>query len=101
MRCEAILEKAQNNWEFQDGMEKFGNKFFEKCISEQELKDSITFNSPVPVNLPKAKSMDDYFVELFQDQKKITLNDTFKQLQTPQQNVVHSGEVTSRGFQEI
>ena len=45
------------------------------------MKDSITLNSPVTTNLPKAKNMDDYFVELLEDQRwknEIALDDTFK-----------------------
>ena len=37
--------------------------------------------SPVPTNVPKAKNMDDYFVELLKDQgkkKEISLDGTFK-----------------------
>ena len=70
MCLKAILEEAQNNWEVADKMAKYAEKYFEKCVSDKELKDSITRNSPVPTNLPKAKTMDDYFVELLEDQKK-------------------------------
>ena len=66
---EAILEEAQNNWEVPDEMEKYAKKYFEKYVSDKELKDSITLNSPVPTNLPKAKIMDDYFVELLEVQR--------------------------------
>ena len=57
---EAISEEAQNNWEVSDEMTKYAKKYFEKYVSDKELKDSITLNSPVPTNLPKAKIMDDY-----------------------------------------
>ena len=66
-------------------MTKYANKYFEKYVSDKELKDSITLNSPVPTNLPQAKTMDDYFAELLEDQKKkkeIALNDILKKLQT-------------------
>ena len=66
-------------------MTKYANKYFETYVSDKELKDSITLNSPVPTNLPQAKTMDDYFVELLEDQKKkkeIALNDILKKLQT-------------------
>ena len=49
-----------------------------------ELKDSITLNTPVPTNLKKAKNMNDYFVELLEDQRKkkeIVQDTTFKKLQ--------------------
>ena len=85
IRFEAIPEKAQNNWEVPDEMAKYAKKYFEKYVSDKELKDSITLNSPVPINLPKAKNMDDYFVELLEDQRKkkeIVLDDTFKKLQS-------------------
>ena len=85
IRFEAIPEEAQNNWEVPDEMVKYAKKYFEKCVNDKELKDSITFNSPVPANLPKAKNMDDYFVELLQGQRKkkeIPLDDTFKKLQS-------------------
>ena len=52
-------------------------------VSDKELKDTITVNSPVPTNMPKAKTIDDYFVELLGDQKKkkeIAIH--FKKLQT-------------------
>ena len=66
-------------------MATYAKKYFEKYASDKELKGSITLNSPVPTNLPKAKNMDDYFVELLEDQKKkkeIALDDTFKKLQS-------------------
>ena len=84
-RFEAIPEEAQNNWEGPDEMAKYAKKYFEKYVSDKELKDSITLNSPVPINLPKAKNMDDYFVELLEDQRKkkeIVLDYTFKKLQS-------------------
>ena len=64
IRFEAIPEKAQNNWEVPDEMVKYAKKHFEKYVSDKELKDSITLNSPVPTNLSKTMIMDDYFVEL-------------------------------------
>ena len=81
---QAILEKAQNNCEVPDEIAKYTNKYFEKYVSNKELKDSITLNSPVPKTVPKAKNMDDYFVELLEDQRKkeIALDDTFKKLQS-------------------
>ena len=85
IRFEAILEEAQNNWEVPKEMIKYAKKYFEKYVSDKELKDSITLHSPVPTNLPKAKNVDDYFVELLEDQrkkKKTTLDDTFKKLQS-------------------
>ena len=85
IRFEAIPEEAQNNWEVPKEMAKYAKKYFEKYVCDKELKDSITFNSPVPTNLPKVKNMDDYFVELVEDQrkkKKIALVDTFKKLQS-------------------
>ena len=84
IRFKAILEEAQNNWEVPDEMAKYAKKYFEKYVSDKELKGSITLNSPVPTNLPKAKNMDVYFVELLEDQRKnkeIALDDTFKKLQ--------------------
>ena len=85
IRFEAIPEEAQNNWEVTKEMIKYAKKYFEKYVSDKELKDSITLNSTVPINLPKAKNMDDYFVELLEDQRKkkeIALDDTFKKLQS-------------------
>ena len=85
IRFKAILEEAQNNWEVPDEMAKYAKKYFEKYVSDKELKDSITLNSPVPTNLPRAKTVDDYFVGLLKDQKKkkeIALDDTFNKLQT-------------------
>ena len=84
IRFEAIPEEAQNNWEIPDEMAKYAKKYFEKYVSDKELKDSITLNSPVPTNLPKVKNMDDYIVELLEDQRKkeIVLDDTFKKLQS-------------------
>ena len=83
-RFEAVPEEAQNNWEVPDQMAKYTKEYFEKYVGDKELKDSITINSPVPTNLLKEKIMD-YFVKLLEDQKKkkeITLDDTFKKLQT-------------------
>ena len=85
IRFEAIPGEGQNNWEVPDEMAKYAKKYFEKYVSDKELKDSITLNSPVPINLPKAKNMDDYFVELLEDQRKkkeIVLDYTFKKLQS-------------------
>ena len=82
---EAIPEEAPNDWEVSDEMAKYAKKYFEQYVSDKKLKDSITFNSPVPTNLPKVKNMDDYFVELLEDQRKkkeIVLDDTFKKLQS-------------------
>ena len=39
-------------------------------VSDKELKDSITLNTPVPTNFQMTKTMDDYFTELLEDQKK-------------------------------
>ena len=64
IRFEAIPEEAQNNWEVPNEMPKYVKKYFEKYVSDKELKDSITLHSPVPTNLPKTTIMDDYFVEL-------------------------------------
>ena len=36
----------------------------------EKLKGSITLNTPVPTNMKKAKNMNDYFVELLEDQRK-------------------------------
>ena len=50
----------------------------------EELKDSITLNTLVPTNLEKAKNMNDYLVELLEDQRKkkeIVQDNTFKKLQ--------------------
>ena len=69
IRFEAIPEEAQNNWEVPDEMAKYAKKYFEKYVSGKELKDCITLNSPLPTNLPEAKTFDDYFVELLQDQR--------------------------------
>ena len=83
IRFEAIPEEAQNNCEAPDGMAKYAKKYFEKYVSDKKLKDSITLNCPVPTNLPKAKLMDDYFVELLEDQRKekeIALDNTFRKL---------------------
>ena len=66
-------------------MTKYVKKYFEKYVSNKELKGSITLNSPVPTNLTKVKTTDDYFVELLEYQKKkkeIALDNTFKKLQT-------------------
>ena len=81
---EAIPEEAQNNWEVPDEMAKYAKKYSEKYFSEKEVKESITINSPVTTNLPRAKNMDDYFVELLEDQRKeeIALDDIFKKLQS-------------------
>ena len=81
---EAILEEAQNNWEVPDEMAKYAKKYSEKYFSEKEVKESITINSHVTTNLPRAKNMDDYFVELLEDQRKeeIALDDIFKKLQS-------------------
>ena len=81
IRSGTILKEAQNNWEVPDEMARYANKYFEKYVSDKELKDSNTLNSPVPTNLPKTKTMDDDFVELTKDhkkQKEIALGDTFK-----------------------
>ena len=85
IRFEEIPEEAQNNWEVPHEMVKYTKKYFEKYVSDKELKDKITLNSPVPTNLLKAKDMDDYFVELLEDQrqkKEIALDDTFRKLQS-------------------
>ena len=81
----AIPEKVQSNREVPDEMAKYAKKYFEKYVSDKELKDSITLNYPVPTNVPKAKNMDDYFVELLEHQRKkkeIALYDTIKKLQS-------------------
>ena len=80
IRYKAIPEEAQNNWEVLDEMVKNAKKYFKKYVSDKELNIIITLNSPVPTNLPKAKTLGDYFVVL--KKKEITLNDTFKKLQT-------------------
>ena len=84
IRFEAIPEEAQNNCEVPDEMAKYAKKYFKKYVSDKELKDSFTLNSPLLTNLPKAKNMDDYFAELLKDQRKkeIALDDTFKKLQS-------------------
>ena len=84
IRFEAIPEEAQNNCEVPDEMAKYTKKYFKKYVSDKELKDSFTLNSPLLTNLPKAKNMDDYFAELLKDQRKkeIALDDTFKKLQS-------------------
>ena len=71
IRFEAMPEEAQNNWKVPDEMAKYAKKYFEKYVSDKELKYNITRNSPVPTNLSKVKNMDDYFVELLENQKKI------------------------------
>ena len=79
IRFEGIPEDAQNNWEVPDEIAKYAKKHFEKYVSDKELKGSITLNSPVATNLPKAKNMDDYFVKLLEGQRKkkeIALDDT-------------------------
>ena len=66
-------------------MTKYAKKSFEKYVSDKEMKDGITLNSPVPTNFPKPKNMDHYFIEFLEDQgekKEIALDDTFKKLQS-------------------
>ena len=85
IRFEVIPGEAQNNWEVTDGITKFAKKYFEKYVSDKELKNSMTLNSPVPRNVPKAKIMDEYFVKLLEHQKKkkgIALDNTFKKIQS-------------------
>ena len=60
----------QNHWEVPDKMTKHTKKYFEKYVSDKELKNNITLNSPEPTNLPKPKTMDDYFVELEESEKE-------------------------------
>ena len=89
IRFETIPGEGQNNWKVPDEMAKYAKKYFEKYVSDNELQDSITLNSPVPTNLPKAKNMDDYFAELLEDQRKkkdMALDDTFKKLQPKNTN---------------
>ena len=78
------IVEYQNHWEVPDKMTKHTKKYFEKYVSDKELKNNITLNSPEPTNLPKPKTMDDYFVELEESEKekKIELGDTLKKLQT-------------------
>ena len=81
IRFEAVSEEAQNNSWISNKPAKYAKKYF----GDKKLKDSITLNSPVPTNLPKAKTMDGCFVELLKDQEKkkeIALDETFKKLQT-------------------
>ena len=66
-------------------MTKYAKKSFEKYVSDKEMKDGITLNSPVPTNFPKPKNMGHYFIEFLEDQgekKEIALDDTFKKLQS-------------------
>ena len=37
---EAIPEKTQNNWEVPDEMAEYAKKYFEKYVSDKELKDT-------------------------------------------------------------
>ena len=59
MQSDAIPEEAQSNWEVPGEMAKYAKKRIEKYVLDKELKGSITLNSPVPTNLPKAKTVDD------------------------------------------
>ena len=70
IQFEAIPVESQNHWEVPDKMTKHTKKCFEKYVSDKELKNNITLNSPEPTNLPKAKTMDDYFVELEESEKE-------------------------------
>ena len=111
IRFEVIPGEAQNNWEVTDGITKFAKKYFEKYVSDKELKNSMTLNSPVLRNVSKAKTMDEYFVKLLEHQKEEgdcpgqyfqenTVKNT-NDYRSPKQSVVHSGGVTGRSFQEI
>ena len=51
-------------------MAKYAKKYFENYVHDKELKNSITINSPIPINLPKAKNMDDYPAGLLKDRRK-------------------------------
>ena len=70
IRPEAIPEHAQNNRQAPDQMAKYAKKHFENYVHDKELKNSITVNSPIPINPPKAKNMDDYSVGLLKDRRK-------------------------------
>ena len=73
-----ITGKSQMKWQ------SMPKRFCKEYVSDNELKDSITLNSPVPKNLQKAKNMDDYFAELLEDHRKkkeIAQDDTFKKLE--------------------
>ena len=48
-------------------MAKYAKKHSENYVHDKELKNSITANSPIPINPPKAKNMDHYFVGLLKD----------------------------------
>ena len=68
-RPEAIPEHAQNNRQAPDQMAKYAKKHLENYVHDKELKNSITVNSPIPINPPKAKNMDDYFAGLLKDRR--------------------------------
>ena len=51
-------------------MAKYAKKHLENYVHDKELNNSITVNSPTPINPPKAKNMDDYSVGLLKDRRK-------------------------------
>ena len=52
-------------------MAKYAKKHLENYVHDKEPKNSITVNnSPLPINPPKAKNMDDYLAGSLKDRRK-------------------------------
>ena len=69
-RPEAIPEHAQNNRQAPDQMAKYAKKHLQNYVHDKEPKNSTTVNSPIPINPPKAKNMDDYLAGSLKDRRK-------------------------------
>ena len=64
-RFEITSEDEKYRWFLPDSMAEYANKFFEKFISDKELKEAVLLQCPVPDNIHPVRKMTFLFVNLY------------------------------------
>ena len=72
-------------------MASYAHKYFEEFIPEEDLKEAILTQSPVPENMDTVKKLDDFIKDLLREKKKTNeqnLENIFEKLQNKTRDVV-------------
>ena len=65
-----MAEEDQNGYELPTELVEYVDKYFNKFVPDKEIKDSVLFGNPVPSNIQKPKSLDDFYKDLLEEKRK-------------------------------
>ena len=79
----------KNKWKFRKQFKKWAKRKFLKHISNQEIKESILKNNPVPINFLSRQKLDDYLLEVLSETGKKDEIFSDRSLMKPQENLTN------------